>query len=90
MFKLILIVTVVATQAVYPFEHNRSPFPSRKACEAALEETRAPTVAYFEEQLGAVTTDFRCVEFSGSLSESDRLADEVARIFRNGRFGQMD
>ena len=87
MFKLFLIVTVLVSQTPMGFEHNRSPFSSEEECLAAIEKTRESTIAWFESQFGPVSTEFSCVPFGAPLSQEDRAAEDIARIFRSGGFG---
>jgi hypothetical protein len=91
MFKLFLLVTVLSSQASMQFEHIKSPFPSHEACLAAIEKTRAQTMAFFEEQLGPVRTDYECLPAGAALNKDDRAADDIVRTFRTmirqGGFG---
>lgn len=91
MFKLILIVTILASQTQMGFEHARSPFSSEKECLAAIEKTRASTIEWLESQFGNVSTEFSCTPIAASLSEDDRMAADISRLFRDmiseGGFG---
>lgn len=84
MFKLLLIVTVLATgQASSPMEHVNSPFPTREACFAAAAESDAQVLKVFSEAAGGpVSSSYQCQPVERSADAADRGADEIARILR--------
>lgn len=85
MFKLILIITVIATgQTSKPLQHRDS-FSTIEACFAMAAAADADVRAVFSERAGSpVSTSYQCepVRETALASLEDRAADELARILR--------
>lgn len=83
MFKLILIITVIATgQTSKPLQHRDS-FPTIEACFAMAAAADADVRASFSERVGSpVSTSYQCELVKQSSSLEDRAADAIATVLR--------
>lgn len=84
MFKLILIVTILATgQTSSPMEHNNSPFATIEECFAAAAEGDANVREYFGAQVGSpVSSSYECQPVKRSSLIEERAADGIRNILR--------